>query len=185
MNRLAPNFFLPFSDKGYCGPDEGGVCCNITISIVLVIYMAIKISKKCDYALRAVFELAFRGSCGPVAVQEIAATQGVPGRFLEIILNELRQGGLVVSHRGNTGGYTLADLPQRITVTQVIEAIEGPISVGVPPDPRKYVRGDAALEDLWVQVNKSLTCICQSANLAELVEREKRSRHAAVPDYSI
>lgn len=147
--------------------------------------MAVKISKKCDYALRAVFELSFRSSSAPVAVQEIAAAQGIPSRFLEIILNELRQAGLVVSHRGNAGGYTLADLPQRIAVAQVIEAIEGPISLGIPPDPRKYVRGDAALEDLWRQVNDSLTGICRSANFAELVEREKRSRRAAVLDYSI
>ena len=66
--------------------------------------MAIKISKKCDYALRAIFELAFRSTSRPVAVQEIAAAQNIPPRFLEIILNELRQVGLVASHRGNAGG---------------------------------------------------------------------------------
>ncbi len=147
--------------------------------------MAINISRKCDYALRAVFELSFRDSSGPVAVQEIAAAQGIPARFLEIILNELRQAGLVASHRGNAGGYTLADLPQRITVAQVIEAIEGPVSMGIPADPRKYVRGDAALADLWARIDESLTRTCREATFADLVEHEKRSRRTAVLDYSI
>lgn len=147
--------------------------------------MAVRISRKCNYAIRAVFELAFCGSSTPVAVQAIAVAQGIPSRFLEIIFHELRQAGLVVSHRGNAGGYTPADLPQRLTMAQVIEAIEGAISVGIPTDPRKCVRGDAALEDLWTRANDSLTCIWQGASFAELVEREKRSRRTAVLDYAI
>ncbi|MBN1359379.1 MAG: Rrf2 family transcriptional regulator [Sedimentisphaerales bacterium] len=151
--------------------------------------MAIRISKRCGYALRAVLELAFRGDSGPVSVQEIAGVQGIPPRFLEIILNELRQAGIVASHRGNAGGYTLADLPQRVTVAQVIEAIEGPISIGAGTvdtnEKGKYVRGDAALDQLWAKVNASMTRVCRDASLETLADWERRSQRSPVPDYSI
>lgn len=151
--------------------------------------MAIKVSKKCGYALRAVFELAFRGSSEPVTVQDIAEAQGIPPRFLEIILNELRQAGIVASHRGNAGGYSLAELPRRVTVAQVIEAIEGPISIGAgtgdPGQRGRHLRGDAALEQLWASVNGSMTQICRDATLEALVECERRSQRSTVPDYAI
>ena len=151
--------------------------------------MAIKISKKCDYALRAVLELALRSTSKPVTVQEIASEQDIPPRFLEIILNELRQAGLVTSHRGNAGGYTLAELPKRITVAQVVEAMEGPISMGaVAADQkqrRRHSRGVLALDDLWTQVNESMTRICEDTSFEDLVDREKRIEHSRVMDYSI
>lgn len=150
--------------------------------------MSIGISKKCCYALRAVFELAFRATSEPITVQEIASVQGIPARFLEIILNELRQAGVVASHRGNAGGYVLAGPPRRITAAQVIEAIEGPISVGAGADRRatgKYFPGDSALASLWTKVNKSVAGVCQDTTFEDLVEWERRSNPAPVPDYSI
>lgn len=145
-----------------------------------------RISKKCSYALRAVLELAFRDSSEPVPVQEIASAQDIPPRFLEIILNELRQTGVVASHRGNAGGYTLAEVPHRISAAQVIEAIEGPLSIGAgTADPGKYLRGDAALERLWMSMNASITEVCQNANFETLMEWERRSRRVPVPDYAI
>jgi Rrf2 family protein len=151
--------------------------------------MSIGISKKCSYALRAVFELAFRATSEPITVQEIAGVQGIPVRFLEVILSELRQAGVVASHRGNAGGYVLARPARRITVAQVIEAIEGPMSVGAAStDGRavgQYFRGDSALASLWTKVNESMTGVCQDANFEDLVEWERRSDRAPVPDYSI
>ena len=67
-----------------------------------------KISKRCRYGLRAIFELALRGTSEPVKIQDIASAQGIPQRFLEIILSELKQGGFVESRRGSNGAYMLA-----------------------------------------------------------------------------
>ena len=67
-----------------------------------------KISKKCQYALKAIFELAWRNQSEPTRAQRIAEAQRISPRFMEIILNELKHGGFVESRRGNDGGYMLA-----------------------------------------------------------------------------
>jgi len=151
--------------------------------------MSIRISKKCHYALRAIFELASRGDSEPVTVQELANAQDMPVRFLEIILGELRQAGIVASRRGNAGGYTLAALPHRTTAAQVIEAIEGPISIGAiaagGDGAGRHFHGSSAMEDLWRRVNESIRGVCQDTSFEDLVEREKRNRRSPAPDYSI
>lgn len=65
------------------------------------------VSKKCRYALRAIFELSLRDSAQPVKIQEIATAQSIPACFLEVILSELKHGGFVDSKRGSDGGYML------------------------------------------------------------------------------
>lgn len=151
--------------------------------------MAMRISKKCHYALRAAFELASRRANGPVPVQEIAAAQDMPARFLEAVLNDLRQARVVVSQRGNAGGYMLAAPPEEITVADVMEAIQGPISVSAMPgeqhDGHRYVRGDDALDRLWTAMNESLAEVGRGTSLADLVRTEQRSERRPVPDYSI
>jgi len=151
--------------------------------------MAIGISRKCYYALRAVFELAIGDSDEPVTVQEIASVQNVPQRFLEVILSELRRAGVVVSRRGNSGGYLLANGPDNTTVAEVIEAVQGPISVGSGPQAQHaggaYFCGDAAFERLWDEMNGSLASVCRSRSLADLVDWEKCSKRAPSPDYAI
>jgi Rrf2 family protein len=146
-----------------------------------------RISKKCHYALRAVFELASRRTATPVAVAQIADAQGIPPRFLESILNQLRHAGLVVSHRGNAGGYTLAGSPEGITVAQVIEAAQGPISIaatnGSPPG--GYVAGDAAFGQLWETLDASMAQCCGQTTFADLIGWEMRSQRRPVLDYVI
>ena len=68
------------------------------------------LSQKCQYAVRAIFELAKHYGRGPVAISQIAASQAIPQRFLENILNELRPTGLIESRRGIQGGYLLVSL---------------------------------------------------------------------------
>ena len=64
-----------------------------------------RISKKCQYALRAVFELAWRNTGEPVKTHSIARAQGMSSRFTEVILNDLKHAGFVKSIRGKEGGY--------------------------------------------------------------------------------
>ena len=74
------------------------------------------VSQKCQYTLRAMFELAKRRGAGPVTVAEIAQAQAIPPRFLEVILQGLRTAGRVQSQRGTGGGYVLAGPPDTVTV---------------------------------------------------------------------
>jgi Rrf2 family cysteine metabolism transcriptional repressor len=81
-------------------------------------------SKKGQYALRAIYELAKRTGEGPIKISDIADAQGIPRRFLEVILNQLKGSGFVESKRGFYGGYVLAKTPDKITVGDVIRYMQ-------------------------------------------------------------
>lgn len=148
----------------------------------------IRISRKCEYALKAVFELAVRSDGGTVKMHRIAGAQNIPPRFLEVILNELRHGGFVQSRRGKVGGYMLALPADSLTVKQIVEYIDGPIA---PPAEDRlkpgaaYFYGDKAFSMLWANVADTVAAICDDTTIAELIEREKQSRAEAVLDYAI
>jgi Rrf2 family cysteine metabolism transcriptional repressor len=147
-----------------------------------------KISKKCQYALKAIFELAWRDSGEPVKTRDIAKAQRISPRFTEIILNELKHGGFVESRRGNEGGYLLARDAKELTVREIVEYIEGPISVApdVAEDSRKTpFLGNEAFKELWQQVNNAVCEVCENKTFAELVKFERAKINQCVANYSI
>lgn len=87
-----------------------------------------KLSKKGEYALRAMLFLAEQHGQGPMAVQDIAAEAEIPRKFLETILVELKHAGLLTSRRGAGGGYTLRCHPSRINFAEVIRIVDGPLA---------------------------------------------------------
>lgn len=90
-----------------------------------------QISRKVDYALRAIIYLSLQKDERPVPVNEIASRRRIPRKFLEKIIQDLIRSGLVKSHRGAHGGYTLARTPDGVTFRDIIESVEGPISLNV------------------------------------------------------
>ncbi len=86
-----------------------------------------RITKETDYALRMMSMLA--SSEGISDAKTIADTAGVPQRFSLKILRKLMSAGLVKSYKGANGGYTLDGTPDKITLKQIVEAIEGPITI--------------------------------------------------------
>jgi Rrf2 family protein len=147
-----------------------------------------KISKKCQYALKAVFELARRNTSEPVKTEDIADAQRISLRFTEIILNELKHGGFVESRRGYDGGYILARDPKILTVREVIEFIQGVISVA--PESVKANGGTAffgseAFKELWKEVNSAVSEVCGHKTFADMVEFEQAKREQCVPNYCI
>lgn len=143
-----------------------------------------KISKKCQYALKAVFELAWRDQGEPIRTYEIAEAQHVSPRFMEIILNELKHGGFVESRRGNEGGYMLARDAQYMTIREIIEYIEGPISIACDNDDTASI-GNEVFTELWQEVNNAIGEVCDKRTFADLVEFERAKRNKCVPNYSI
>ena len=143
-----------------------------------------KISKKCQYALKAVFELAWRDQSEPIRTQKIADAQHVSLRFMEIILNELKHGGFVESRRGNEGGYMLARDARDLTVREVIEYVEGPISIVRGDDDTESI-GNEAFTELWQEVNNAVGEICENKSFADLVEFERAKRDKCALSYSI
>lgn len=89
---------------------------------------AVRLSKKSEYALRAMVALARRHG-GPLAqIQELSSRENIPVKFLEQILLTLRHGGLVLSRRGVAGGYSLARHPSEISVHDIVELLDGPVT---------------------------------------------------------
>lgn len=86
-----------------------------------------RFSLQVQYAICGVFDLAYNGHGEPVQIRVISERQGIPTRYLEQIFGRLRRGGIVASKRGPGGGYTLARTAGRITLREVIEAVEGPL----------------------------------------------------------
>ena len=147
-----------------------------------------RISKKCQYALRGVFELAWRKTGEPVKINNIAQAQQIPPRFMEIILNDLKHAGFVESKRGKEGGYVLAREAKDITVGEVIEYMQGPISIA--PDATQLTAnttfsGGQAFREFWKEINKAVSGVCRSRTFADLVRYEETKRRRCVPNYSI
>jgi Rrf2 family protein len=147
------------------------------------------VSKKSQYALRAILELALRNTDQPVKIREIAAAQNIPARFLEVILNELRHGGLVESRRGSEGGYMLAQGLKDLRVGEVIRCVQGPVSMTGDERRRGGAStsffGDGAFEELWERVDRAISQVWDNTTFAELVEYERAKRSAFAPNYAI
>ena len=147
-----------------------------------------KLSRKCQYALKAVFELAWRNTGKPVKTYSIADAQRMSPRFTEIILNELKHGGYVESRRGNSGGYLLARDAADLTVREVIEYIQGPISLvpeATESSENTAFLGNEAFKELWEQVNRAVCEVCDGRTFADLVEVERAARDSSAVNYCI
>ena len=128
-----------------------------------------RISARADYAVRAAVELAAAGE-GPTKGEAIARAQGIPLKFLENILGDLRHSGLVRSQRGADGGYWLARPPDQITVADVIRAVEGPLASvrGGPPEDVAYAGAAESLSSVWIAVRASLRSVVERVTLADV-----------------
>ncbi|HDL04830.1 MAG: Rrf2 family transcriptional regulator [Candidatus Zixiibacteriota bacterium] len=85
------------------------------------------ISLKAQYGLKAIVSLAAYYGKGALQAKEIASSQNVPVRYLELLLSQLRRARLVDATRGKKGGYYLAKKPNTITVFDIVSAFEGNI----------------------------------------------------------
>jgi Rrf2 family protein len=133
----------------------------------------VRVTAKVDYALRAAVELAASGE-GPIKGERISVAQGIPLKFLENILLELRHHGIVQSQRGVEGGYWLARPAEEITLAEVIRAVEGPLANvrGERPETVEYAGPAESLRDVWVAVRANLRAVLESVTLADLAAGE-------------
>ena len=141
-----------------------------------------RVSAKTDYALRAAIEIARAPDGGPVKAERIAEAQGIPLRFLENILGELRHGGVVESRRGAEGGYMLAQPADEVALADVVRVVDGPLAnvSGRRPDALEYPEGTEVLRDLWVAVRSSLREVLEGTTLADLAAGELPASVAAL-----
>ena len=132
-----------------------------------------RVSAKADYAIRAAVELAAAGD-GPVKGERLAQAQEIPSNFLENILSDLRNAGIVASRRGADGGYWLARPAAEVSLADVIRAVDGPLANvrGVRSEQVAYQGSAENLRDVWVAVRASLRSVLENVTLADLANGE-------------
>ena len=132
-----------------------------------------RVSAKADYAIRAAVELAVAGE-GPVKGERLAQAQEIPSNFLENILSDLRNAGIVASRRGADGGYWLARPAAEVSLADIIRAVDGPLANvrGVRSEQVVYQGSAEQLRDVWVAVRASLRSVLENVTLADLASGE-------------
>lgn len=146
-----------------------------------------RISAKADYAVRAAVHLATAKGDRPIKGDAIATAQGIPLKFLENILADLRHAGIVRSQRGSEGGYWLIGDPASIALADVIRAVEGPMASirGQRPEDVPYEGSAEALQQVWIAVRANLRAVLEATSLADVAGGELPAHVvelAAAPD---
>jgi Rrf2 family protein len=136
----------------------------------------VRVSAKADYAVRAMVELAAldASESEPAKGEQVADAQGIPMRFLENILGELRQNGLVHSRRGADGGYWLGRPADRVTIGEVIRAVEGPLATvrSERPDELELHGSAEPLKAVWMALRANVREVLDSVTVADVVDGE-------------
>src|SRR3989442_14365365 len=130
-----------------------------------------QVSRKIDYALRAVIHLANEETSDRAcSVAEIAAQERIPRQFLEKIVRELIHKGLVRSRRGPHGGYMLARPADQVTFRDVIEAVEGPISLNVcvGEHPDCFLLGACGMNRIWREGQRRVMDLFENTTIPDV-----------------
>jgi Rrf2 family protein len=142
-----------------------------------------RLSARVDYALRAATELAACAGAGrPVTAERLAQVQGIPPKFLESILLQLRRSGIVTAQRGPEGGYRLARPAGKISLADVIRVVDGPLANvrGHRPEELGYQGAATALQDVWIALRASERQILELVSLADVASGELPDRVRAL-----
>jgi Rrf2 family protein len=138
-----------------------------------------QITRAADYALRVMIYLAGMPPRARASRAELAEGAGCPRQFLSKILQRLTRAGLIISHRGNTGGFELPEAQRRASVLQVMEAIEGPIHLNLCLDPAQSCdrKDSCAFQSVCARAQDALGDVFRQATLEEMA----RSTIAGMP----
>ncbi len=127
-----------------------------------------ELSNKCEYVLLALFELAENYSSGkPVQLRQLAKHQSIPYRYLEQLVAILRRAGLVQSHRGVKGGYSLTRDPSLITILEIIHCMEGHST----QSPKSHSMESRVIQDMWSEAQQAAFAILGRYTLQDLVDK--------------
>ena len=133
-----------------------------------------RVSAKSDYALRALIEMAARADGKAVSAEELGRAQEIPHGFLQAILADLRKAGIVLSQRGQSGGWRLAREASAVSVADVIRAVDGPlVSVyGLRPEAVTYNDRADVLQHVWIAARDSLREVFEKVSIDQLAARQ-------------
>jgi Rrf2 family protein len=138
--------------------------------------LSVEISRRTDYGVRVILELATLPDGARASTQDIAERQQIPSPFLAKIISQLSLSGLVTTFRGAGGGVTLSRSPSEISLLQVIEALDGPIRLNrclIQPEacPRN---GSCPVHDVWSQAQAGITKLLGSTDFDQLAKAARQ-----------
>jgi len=128
----------------------------------------ISVTSKSRYAVVALAELARSGK-DPMPIGQVAERRGIPVQFLEQLFSTLRRAGILTSHRGARGGYTLARPPEQINVLEVVQALDGVVG-----QEGKEAGG------IWADGVESLRATFRATTIADIARRETEEAGAGM-----
>jgi Rrf2 family protein len=147
----------------------------------------VRVSAKGEYAIKAMLDLALHEGEGLQPIQDIAARQGIPQRYLEQVLLQLKRSGFLFSRRGSAGGYRLSRPASQVTVGAVLRAVEGLPSGAEAGRRARGAHADHAgdLADLWREVADAVAAVVDRITFEDLRRRAEERRSAVRPMYHI
>jgi Rrf2 family protein len=140
------------------------------------------LSSRGKYGTRALLDLSLHYEEGPVQIQEIAARQKIPLKYLEQILLSLKRSGFVISRKGPGGGYSLARPPHAITLGAVVRAMDGPLAPISCASVSGYAEcgcpepATCGLRAVWKEARDALSAIMDSTTFADIRDRHLKLR---------
>ncbi len=131
-----------------------------------------RVSAKSDYALRALIAMASRSDGRAVSAEELGRLQDIPHGFLQAILADLRRAGIVMSQRGQSGGWRMAREAGTVSVADVIRAVDGPlVSVyGLRPEAVNYNEDADVLQHVWIAARRALREVFEDVYIQQLAD---------------
>ncbi|MEX2224460.1 MAG: Rrf2 family transcriptional regulator [Candidatus Rokuibacteriota bacterium] len=144
-----------------------------------------RISAKGEYAIKAMVDLALHDGQDLQPIQDIAARQSIPQRYLEQVLLQLKRSGFLYARRGSSGGYRLSRPADQVTVGALLRAVDGPPTG--PDSARRGGRGEdaAGLHELWQEIAEAVASVVDRTTLEDLRGRALERRRSARPMYHI
>ena len=144
------------------------------------------LSKKAKYGLRALLFLAKEYGHGPLLISEISQRESIPKKFLELILLDLKNQGVLQSKKGKGGGYFLSKAPQAVTLGHVIRALDGPLAPLPCVSQTAYMKCEECKDEMTCgirivmkEVRDATAKILDGTTLAEVLERVERVARGA------
>ena len=146
-----------------------------------------KLSTRGRYATRALLDLALHQGGGPTLLKDIAQRQQISVRYLEHLITPLIAGGILRSTRGARGGVWLTKSPEEIRLSEVIQLVEGPLSVVECINNPEICSRSAfcVTRDVWDELKKVMNEVLESTTLQDLVERQKQKEQVVTAMYHI
>lgn len=140
-----------------------------------------KLSTKVRYGTRAMLDLALHYKNSPVLLKDVARRQEVSLKYLDRIFSSLKAAGLVKSLRGAKGGYILNNSPSKVTVNQIVEALEGPLELVECVNNKNFCHrvNSCVARDIWHEVSKSMEGVLKATTLEDLVTRDRNKKRVS------